>query len=154
MQELGAVAALGFERVAEGVAQVQQGPPAVAPRLELVIGDHGGFQPAAFADGVRQRRRIAGHGACAMGLAPIPERTFQQAMLGHLAPARPQLARGQGAQRRGIGQHQLRLVEGAEQILAVAVLMPVLPPTELSTCASRLVGHCTKGRPRSTEAAA
>ena len=29
-------------------------------------------------------------------------------------------------------------------------LMPVLPPTEESTCASSVVGTCTKSRPRRT----
>src|SRR5256885_342645 len=38
------------------------------------------------------------------------------------------------------------------RFLPAATLIPVLPPTELSTCASRLVGTCTKLQPRLTMA--
>ena len=41
-------------------------------------------------------------------------------------------------------------MEGADQVLAVRELMPVLPPTEESTCASSVVGTCTKSIPRRT----
>ena len=39
-------------------------------------------------------------------------------------------------------------MEGADEVLAVARIDPVLPPTELSTCASSEVGICTKRMPR------
>ena len=37
-------------------------------------------------------------------------------------------------------EHGERLMEGADQVLAVGELMPVLPPTEESTWASSVVG--------------
>ena len=40
------------------------------------------------------------------------------------------------------------------RFLPCRVLIPVLPPTELSTCDSSVVGTCTNGRPRSVVAAA
>ncbi len=43
-------------------------------------------------------------------------------------------------------------MERADEVLALWVLMPVLPPTELSTWASSDVGICTKRTPRRTMA--
>ena len=69
--------------------------------------------------------------AAPLRLAPGEEGGIvDQAVLGDLGIARQQLAPGQGVEHVGVGQHQARLIEGADQVLAVRVLMPVLPPTE------------------------
>ena len=44
-----------------------------------------------------------------------------------------------------------RLMKGTDQILPWRELMPVLPPTEESTCARSVVGTWTKSSPRRTE---
>ncbi|MNV21260.1 hypothetical protein D3C71_1121910 [compost metagenome] len=54
-----------------------------------------------------------------LGLQPLEEqRVADGAVLDHLGQAGAQLARGQGAQRGGIGDHRARRMERADQILA------------------------------------
>ena len=68
VQEPAAIAALGLQRMAEGVAEVEQGAAALLALLALVGGDDGGFQAAGFQHRMRQRRRVAGDtaaGPCA-----------------------------------------------------------------------------------------
>ncbi len=119
VQQRGAVAALRFEGMAEGVAEVEQGAAAIGLRLELVLRDDGGFQAAALDHGVGQRRGVALHGHRALALAPLPQRAVQQPVLRHLRPARAELARRQRGERRRVGEHEPGLVERADQVLAV-----------------------------------
>ena len=73
---------------------------------------------------------------------------------GRISPLRHSRRRSparQGFERGDVGQHQSRLVKGCRPgSCRGGVSMPVLPPTELSTWASRVVGICTKSMPRST----
>ena len=96
------IAALGLQRMAEGVAEVEQRAAALGALLALVAGDDGGLQPAALQHGMRQRRGIAARTARgAVRLAPVPQRLAgEQPVLGHLGLAGAQFARRQGGQRR------------------------------------------------------
>ena len=60
MQQPAAIAAFGFQRMAEGMAEVEQGAAALGAFLAFVAGDHRGLQPAAFQHRMHQRRRVAG----------------------------------------------------------------------------------------------
>ena len=111
-------AGLGLQRMAEGVAEVEQRAAALGAFLALVGFDHAGLEPAGFEHGMGQCRRVAGDDGRAVRLAPVPERALQQPVLGDFGIARAQFARRQRGQRVGIGQHDARLVEGAGQVLA------------------------------------
>jgi hypothetical protein len=64
--------------------------------------------------GIARQHRLA------VGLAPDPEgRIVDQPIFGDLGIARQQLAPGQAIQHVGIGKHQPRLVEGADEVLAM-----------------------------------
>ncbi len=89
------------------------------PCLALVLGDDLGLHLHRAADGVRQRRGVAGQHARAVGLQPGEERRIaQQAVLDDLGVAAAHLARRQAVEHVQVGQHQPRLVEGADQVLA------------------------------------
>jgi len=51
-----------------------------------------------------------------------------------------ELPQRQCVERIGIGKNERRLMEGADQILAMRELIPVLPPTDESTSAKSVVG--------------
>ena len=119
VQQLRPEAGLGLQRMAEGMAEIEQG--AQVGGLALVGGDDARLGPAALLDGVGALGGVARQHRRAVGLAPGPEiGIVDQAVLGDLGIARQQLAPGQGVERVGVGQHQPRLVEGADQVLAVA----------------------------------
>ena len=50
---------------------------------------------------------------------------------------------GSVASVRDVGEHRDRLVERADEVLALGRLTAVLPPIAASTCASSVVGACT-----------
>ena len=64
--------------------------------------------------------------------------------LDHLGPAVVQLPRGQALQQGHVDHRQAGRVEGPPRFLPRGRLTAVLPPTELSTCASTVVGTCTR----------
>jgi hypothetical protein len=97
------------------------------------------------------RRCVAGEQRCAVGLQPGEEGCVaDEAVFDDLGVAGGELARRQRRQRVAVGEDEARLMEGADEVLAV----PLLPPTELSTWASSVVGTWMKSMPRSSVAAA
>ena len=119
MQQVGAEAGLGLERMAEGMAEIEQ--RAQVGGLALVGGHDARLGTAALLDRVGALGRVARQHRGAVLLAPCPERRIvDQPVLRDLGIARQQLAPGQGVEHLGVGQHQPRLVEGADQVLAMA----------------------------------
>ena len=117
MQQAAVIAALRLQRVAEGVAEVQQGALVV---LALVRRHDLGLGTATAGHRLLPRRRIARDDSGTVDLQPLEEvPVTQQAVLHHLRIAGQHLALGQAVQRAGIGQHQRGLVEGADQVLAL-----------------------------------
>ncbi len=106
-----------LERVAERVSEVEQRALAL---LRLVPPDDAGLGFHARLDGVRQRPGFEReHGAIVL-LQPSKEgRIAEQPVLGNLCVSGAQLAIRERAQRVGIGEHQARLVEGADKVLAL-----------------------------------
>jgi hypothetical protein len=124
VQQLAAVADLGLQGVAEGVAEVEQRPGA---GLALVCGDDRRLGGAGDLDRAGQQFRGAVEDVGAVRLQPGEElRVVDRAVLHHLCVAGQQLAPRQGGQRRGVGEHQPRLVEGADQVLAFRRVDPGL----------------------------
>ena len=123
--------------MAEGVPQVEQGPP---PALLFVLGDDGRLGGAGGQHGVAPGFAVAGDQGGALGLEPGEEVWVgDQAVLDHLGVAGQQLALRQGRERADVGQHQPRLVKGADQVLALAGVDPGL-------AADRAVDLRQKGR--------
>ncbi len=111
------VASPGLERVAERVAEVQE--RAVAG-LGLVARDDLGLASDAGGHERGLCRRIVREHRAPTLLEPGEEACVaEQAVLGGFHVACTKLARGQGGEQAGVGQHQARLVEGADQILAL-----------------------------------
>ena len=103
--------------MAEGVAQVEQRAPS---RFPLVLGDDRRLGAAAEGDRVAKRRRIARENALAVRLQPLEERTVaQQPVLDDLGVTGAHLSRVQRLQSLDVRQHQARLVEQADQVLAL-----------------------------------
>ena len=105
--------------MAEGMAEVEQRPQvgglALVGRHDARLGE------AALLDGVGPLRRVPFEDGGGIGLAPVEEgRIVDQPVFHHLGIACQQLAPGQGVEHLGVGQHQPRLVEGADHVLAVA----------------------------------
>ena len=145
--------AAASKRMAECVAEIEQ---CALAGLALVARDDARLGAAAHCD-----RRVRALCACR-------RRTFRANSL----PAtrrnrhrratrisRPRRSRRRTALRQRVEQARCprppgRLVEGADQILADANRSPVLPRSRRLTCASSVVGTCTKSTPRRTIAAA
>ena len=118
MQHLPAIAGLRLQRMAECVAEVEQRPGAT---LALVQCDHGGLRLATDPHRLRQRFRLQRQHAFGILLQPGPElRLIDQAVFRHFRIAGEQLPARQARQHVGIRQHQARLMEGANQVLAMA----------------------------------
>jgi len=81
-----------------------------------------------------------------VGLEPGEERLVaERAVFGDFGIAGAELARRQRVEHGGVGNHQAPAGERRRAgSCPAAKLMPVLPPTEESTCASSEVGTCTK----------
>ena len=141
-----AVAGNRFEGMADGVAEIQNRPQAALP---FVLRNDLRFDFAA-ARTVRPAQRGSVPAA-----TPNPFPTGQTAPASRMIPlfddlGQPgaELAQRQSGQRAQIAQHQARLIKRARQGFARRQIDPVFPPTELSTCASKVVGTCTKAIPR------
>ena len=88
-------AGLRLDRMAEGVAEIEQGAPALG--LALVAGDDRRLGARRWLDRMRARRRVAGDQGRAIRLAPGEEvRIADQAVFDDLGIAGAQLARGAG----------------------------------------------------------
>ena len=118
------VAGGGLERVAEGVAEVEERALAL---LGLVADDDRGLHLAGAADGVQARVRVAGGEGGGVRLEPGEEAgVAEQAVLRHLGVAGAEVAGRQRVEERGVGEHQPRLVEGADEVLALGRVDPGL----------------------------
>ena len=110
-------AGAGLQRVTEGMAEIEQRAFA---GLALVARDDAGLAAAADRDGVLARR-TAGEYVLPVGFQPGEERgVAEQSEFGDLGIAGAEFALRQRVEQRGVGDHQNRLMEGADQILAVA----------------------------------
>jgi len=109
-----------LDRVAEGVAEIERGAQS---RLALVGGHHRCLDLARPQDRVGERRAIAGAQRREVALEP-PEvrRIGDRAVLDHFGQSGGQLARRQRAQGVHVGEHQLRLVECTDHVLAQRVI--------------------------------
>ena len=144
-------AGCSLQRMAESMTEIEQRALA---GLALVARDDRGLGAAGGCDGMLARS-AAGEDVGMVGFEPGEEGFIaQHAVFGDFGVAGAELARRQRIEHGGIGDHQDRLMKRAEQVLARGELMPVLPPTEESTCAKSEVGTCTKSTPRRRIAAA
>ena len=118
VQQRVAVARGGLEGVGECMAEVEQG---ALPGLALVGADDARLGAAALRHRAGLRGRVAREQPRGVLLAPREEAgVAEQPVLGHLGVAREQLAAGQRGQRVEVAEHQARLVEGADEVLALA----------------------------------
>ncbi len=113
-----------LDGVAEGVAQVQHCPPAALIRVFL---HHGALD----GDGPHQQRLQIGPSQPVGGQRPrveVPllhhqplpqQRVGDEAVLGHFGQTGGELGRRQGGQRAHVGQHRPRLLERADEVLAL-----------------------------------
>ena len=109
-----------LDGVAERMAEVQDGSPS---RLAFVFSNHACLDLAAAAHGVRQRVRILVEQRRHIRLEPVEEvGVSDRAMLDNLRQSGYQLTLGQGIERTGIDEHDLGLVERADQVLALRVI--------------------------------
>ena len=94
-------------------------------------------------DELTQRRRAWVERSTGVDLDPIQDlRVGDEAALDDLRqPARQVRSREQSDKLTQVADHSGRWVEGADEVLALAVLIPVLPPTAASTMPSSVVGH-------------
>ena len=105
-----------FERMAEGVAEIEQRAVAL---LGLVARDDGGLGFAAHRDGVAQLGAACEH-RLPVRFEPGEEmRPVDQAVFDDFGIAGGEFARRQGGEAVGVGEHERRLMEGADQILAM-----------------------------------
>ena len=105
-----------LQRVAEGMAEIEQHALA---GLALVARDDPGLGAAAHRDGVLARGTAREH-VLPVRFQPGEERgVAEQAVFGDLGIAGAEFARRQRIEQRGVGDHQHRLVEGADQVLAM-----------------------------------
>ena len=132
---------LGFQRMAEGVAvEIEQG---AAAGLAFILGDNLGLHLNGTRNGVNKRRRLARQHCGGVGLQPLEEgEVAEEAVLDRLGRSRrASSAVGQGGQHYAVLASTRRgWMVGPDQVLLRGVSMAVLPPTEESTCASRVVG--------------
>ena len=117
MQQAVGISGLRFERVAERVAEVEQSPSAA--RLALVLFDDARLSRDGGGDRLRARGGIAGEHLRAIVLEPGEQLgVFDQRIFDDLGIAGADLPRIERVEQRRIDQHERRLVERADQILA------------------------------------
>ncbi len=116
MQQTLREAGAGFERVAEGVAEIEQRAFA---GLALVARDDAGLAAAAHRDGMLARRP-AGEHILPVRLKPGKKCGIaEQPVFGDLGIAGAEFARRQRVEQRRVGDHQRGLMKRADQILAL-----------------------------------
>ncbi len=106
-----------LQRMTESMPEIEQRPFA---GLALVAGDDGGLHAAADGDGVLARG-AAGEHLAEIGVEPVEERGIaEQAVFDDLRISGPELPRREGIEQRGVGDHEDRLVERTDEVLAAA----------------------------------
>jgi hypothetical protein len=115
-----AIARDGLERVAEGVAQVEQAPRA---GFALVARDDPGLHPHRGCDRVLEQLRTPGRDVRGRLREPREERAIRQhRALQDLVGAAAELPLWQRREQLGVGDHGARLVERAHQVLGAGVV--------------------------------
>ena len=105
-----------FQGMADGVAEIQNGPQ---PALGFILMNDFGLDFAAPGNDRRERFGLALEQRGHLALQPGKEcLVIDNAVLDHLGEARAILARRQGRQRVQVAQHQLGLVESPDEVLA------------------------------------
>ena len=118
MQQAVGESGRGLEGVAEGVAEIEQRALA---GLALVARRRSPALPRQLVAIACSRAGAAGKDIAPIGLQPGEERgVAEQPVFRDLGVAGAELARRQRVEERGVGEHQDRLMERADQILAVA----------------------------------
>ena len=118
--QVAAVAAKRLDGVAEGVAEVEQGARAL---LLLVLGHDPRLDLAGAFDRVQQGLRVAGKQGIHVCFKPRKERRVgDHAVLHDLRDAGGEFACRQGAQHADIRHHRARLMERADQVLAIGMV--------------------------------
>ncbi len=106
---------LGFKRMAKGVAQIEQGPYAA---FQLILGDDARLEGDSIRNGLNQP--VAGDRVNALRFKPFKQLGVpNEACLDDFCIAGERLAPGQGVEKGRVSDHQVRLMEGADQVLAV-----------------------------------
>ncbi|OMP13534.1 hypothetical protein COLO4_01472, partial [Corchorus olitorius] len=117
MQQARGKAGFGLKRMAESMAEVEQG--ALPGRFELVLRHDARLAGYGVGHRIFAKLAVARDHRGGIGIAPGEEvGIVDQAVLHHFGIARQQVALGKRFQRRKVGQHQRGLVEGADQVLA------------------------------------
>src|SRR6185437_1618495 len=117
MQQTPGETGAGFQRVAEGMAEIEQSALA---NLAFIPRHDAGFAAAADRDGLFARG-AAGEHFLPIGFQPGEKgRVAQESEFGDLGIAGAEFAFRQRIEQRGVGDDQDRLMEGADQIFAVA----------------------------------
>src|SRR5215469_18482106 len=110
---------MSLERVTEGMAEIEQS--ARAARLPLVRLDDLCLGAGARLDGMTPLAALAREHIRPILLEPGKERCVaEKPVLHHFCIAGAELARAQGREHRNVGDDQARLIEGADQILALS----------------------------------
>jgi hypothetical protein len=152
VQEAARIASPGFERVTEGVAEVQEHAIAGLGLVPLDDARLGGDRDF---DGFGKRCRIIAEKALPILLQPAEEAgVAQQAVLRHLGIARTHLANGKRGERLRVGEHKARLMERADQVFALGRVDAGLAADAAVDLREKAVGICTKRTPRRRIAAA
>ena len=123
--------------MAEGVAEVEQRPPALGGQFAFVRLDDARLQFTAAADHRRQVRTRCGE-RCALQLGQ-KRGVAQQAVFDDLGRARGEFARGQGREEIRVDEHPARLVKGAREVFSRGEI-------DAGFAADRTVDHGQQGR--------
>ena len=118
VRQRAAVARQALQRVAECVAQIEQG---AAPGLAFVLGDEARLGLAAGGDGADALGPRAVQRGAGVRLEPVEEGgVVDQRVFHAFGVSGGQFARREGVQRIDVGQHAARLQERADEVLAQA----------------------------------
>ena len=111
-----------FERVAEGVAEVEQRALAA---FAFVCGDDGGFGRTAAGDhGLQCRRVVRGDGGAVFFEPGEEVGAVDEAVFDDFGHACGEFARRQGSEGGGVDEDGLRLVKRADEVFALRVVHP------------------------------
>ena len=118
MEQPVGIAGIGLQGMAEGVAEIEQRPGAAL--LALVGLDDRRLGAAARGDGVGAVAAFAGEDLRPALLEPSEERGIaEEPVFHHFGVARAELAGAERVEHGNVGEHEARLMEGADQVLAL-----------------------------------
>ena len=117
MQQPGGIARGRLQRMAEGMAEIEQCAHA---GFGLVLGHDRSLGFAGAADGMNARLPVPAHDKLGAGFQPAEERCIaQQAVFRDFGITCSQFAPRQRVEQADVGDHRHRLMEGADQVLAM-----------------------------------